>query len=91
MLNFPQLATVYNTHKQITGETWATASAEVIVQVYGQVQAFTPESATDLQIAQQVVAIIEHLDDTRTDVQISKVTLHAWAWRFINNEPWSGS
>ena len=86
MLNFGQMATVFNSWKVIKGENNATATAELIIAVYGQVQAFASESATDMDIARQIVSTIEHLNKIREEVDISKSTLQSWAWRFVNNE-----
>lgn len=85
MLNFGQLATIYCSTKQQEGQTAATATKEVITHVYGQVQAFISDTATLGETADQVVNTIEYLDKTRTDVQIDRDTLYAWAWAFTNN------
>lgn len=85
MMNFGQLSTIYHGIKQQEGETAATATREVIVHVFGQVQAFISDTATLGETADQVVNTIEYLDKTRTDVQIDRDALYAWAWAYTTN------
>tara|TARA_B110000444_G_C18779497_1_gene566689 strand:- start:848 stop:1144 length:297 start_codon:yes stop_codon:yes gene_type:complete len=85
MMNLAQLATVYRGFKQQEGQTSATATNEVIIHVYGQVQAFISDNATLQDTAEQVVNTVTYLNDTRTDVDIDFKTLNAWAWSYINN------
>ena len=82
MKNFGQLATVYCGVIQLDEKTNHQATMEVITVVYGQVQAFISDTASLGETADQVVNTIVYLDETRTDVDICKDCLYAWAWRY---------
>ena len=45
----------------------------------------TAATATLGETADQVVNTIEYLDKTRTDVQIDRDALYAWAWAYTTN------
>ena len=77
MMNIHQMATFFCLAKQ-RGNIQS-ATEDLIHEVFGQVQAFISNDATELMAVAQTYNTLRHLKSTRSDAPVDLDTLNAWA------------